>query len=152
MRGLVALSLVPLLASASPIVLDTIHNEAAPILSSSNSKELPNSYIVVFKKDVTPSIATSHQNWVQDLHLNVEYSRSELRKKSQIPFLDQAFGGLRHTYNIPGSLLGYSGHFDDEVIEHVRRHPDVSQCGIIAQVPKEHVTVISTYIRSLRLT
>ena len=132
MRGLIALSILPLLASASPIVLDTIHNEAAPILSSSNSKEVPDSYIVVFKDDVTHSAAANHHSWVQDLHLNVESSKFELRKRSQIPFLDQAFGGLQHTYNIPGSLLGYSGHFDQDVIEQVRRHPDVSRYCIIA--------------------
>lgn len=36
------------------------------------------------------------------------------------------FEGLRHTYNIAGGLRGYSGHFDREVIEQVRRHPDVA--------------------------
>ena len=135
MRGL-TLSLLPLLAYASPIVLDTIHNDAAPILSSSNSIEVPDSYIVVFKDHVTHSAASLHHNWVQDLHLNVESSKSELRKRSQIPFLDQVFGGLRHTYNIPGSLLGYSGHFDADVIEQVRRHPDVSRYCAIAYPAK----------------
>jgi hypothetical protein len=28
-------------------------------------------------------------------------------------------------------LLGYSGHFDEDVIEQVRRHPDVSQSIVI---------------------
>lgn len=33
---------------------------------------------------------------------------------------------MKHTYHIPGGLLGYSGHFDMEVIESVRRHPQVA--------------------------
>ena len=36
------------------------------------------------------------------------------------------FEGMKHTYDIAGKVLGYSGHFDDEVMEQVRRHPDVS--------------------------
>ncbi|KAL9107792.1 MAG: hypothetical protein Q9187_008375 [Circinaria calcarea] len=123
MKGLLAVSLLPLLACASPIFVDTIHNEAAPILSSSDSKEVPDSYIVIFKKDVTQTSAAAHHDWVQDLHFETENTKTELRKRSQIPMMD-TFGGLRHTYNIAGSLLGYSGHFDEDVIERVRRHPD----------------------------
>jgi len=32
---------------------------------------------------------------------------------------------LKHTYNIASEFLGYSGHFDEAVIEQLRRHPDV---------------------------
>src|SRR5271170_2445462 len=38
MRGFLGLSVLPLLAYTSPILVDTIHNEAAPILSSVNAK------------------------------------------------------------------------------------------------------------------
>ncbi|KAH0538185.1 hypothetical protein FGG08_005201 [Glutinoglossum americanum] len=126
MRSLLALSLLPLLASATPIIhTDTIHNDVAPILSSSHSKEIPDSYIVVFKKHVTAGSALEHHSWVQDLHLSTENTKSELRKRSQSFFGTDIFEGLKHTYNIAGSILGYSGHFDEEVIEQVRRHPDV---------------------------
>lgn len=117
--------LLPLLASASPVLIDTIHNEAAPVLSSTQATEIPDSYIVVFKKDVTPASATSHHDWVQDQHVEIENAKRDLHKRSQIPI--STFGGLRHTYNIAGGLLGYSGHFDESVIERVRRHPDVSK-------------------------
>lgn len=126
MRNILSLSLLPLLASASPIVIDTIHKDAAPILSSSNAKEIPNSYMVVFKKSVGQSAAAKHHDWVKGIHLEQEGFRSELRKRSQFPLADEVFEGLRHTYDIAGQLLGYSGHFDDETIESVRRHPDVS--------------------------
>ena len=147
MKGLLAVSLLPLLASASPIFVDTIHNEAAPILSSSNSKEVPDSYIVVFKKEVTHTSAAAHHDWVQDLHFETENTKTELRKRSQIPMMD-TFGGLRHTYNIAGSLLGYSGHFDEDVIEQVRRHPDVSMAAYLLQ--PYHVTVIFVHGRIFR--
>ncbi|KAF1816382.1 vacuolar serine protease [Eremomyces bilateralis CBS 781.70] len=120
--------LLPLLAAASPIVnveIGTIHKDAAPVISSVHSQEIPNSYMVVFKKHVKEEHIQAHQSWVQGIHTKGESTRMELRKRSQLPIVDEVFEGLKHTYNIPGSLLGYSGHFDDEVIEQVRRHPDV---------------------------
>ncbi|KAK5018720.1 proteinase B [Cryomyces antarcticus] len=126
MRGLFGLSLLPLIATASPMLnVGTIHNEAAPILSSVNAKDIPDSYIVVFKKHVTNNVAAAHHDWVQDLHFSTQETKTELKKRSQIPLMDNIFEGLKHTYNIGGSLMGYSGHFDEDVIEQVRRHPDV---------------------------
>lgn len=119
------LSLLPLLASTSPIVgIDTIHNGIAPLLSSSESKEIPGSYIIVFKKEVSAASVFAHHSWVQDQHEEIENTKRELRKRDQIPL--GIFSGLKHTFDIAGSLLGYSGHFDENVIERIRRHPDVS--------------------------
>ncbi|KAL9101652.1 MAG: hypothetical protein Q9163_003108 [Psora crenata] len=123
MRGASALLLMPLLASASPVHLDTIHSDAAPILSSSLYEEVPDSYMVVFKNHVSHADALDHHGWVQDLHVQVETARTR-RDISQSAF--PTFEGLKHTYNIPGGLLGYSGHFDEEVIEKIRRHPQVA--------------------------
>jgi hypothetical protein len=143
MKGLIAWSLLPLLASASPIIgVDTIHNDAAPVLSSSTSQTIPDSYIVVFKKDVSHSAAAQHHDWVKDQHTGCMKAKRDLHKRSQTPFVD--FSGLKHTYNIAGALLGYSGHFDEEVIERVRRHPDVS-CTLFHQVlsRNKHVMPLS---------
>ncbi|GAD95408.1 autophagic serine protease Alp2 [Paecilomyces variotii No. 5] len=125
---------LPLLAAASPVIVDSIHNGAAPVLSSANAKEVPDSYIVVFKKHVTADAAAAHHSWVQDIHYDAENQRTELRKRSQFPFQDQIFDGLKHTYNIAGQMMGYSGHFDDSVIEQVRRHPDVEYIEKDAEV------------------
>ncbi|KAJ9603959.1 proteinase B [Cladophialophora chaetospira] len=125
MKGLL-LSLLPLLAAGSPVLVDTIHNDAAPVISSSNAKEIPDSYMVIFKKHVTERAASAHHSWIQDTHSSHEGRKLELRKRDQAPMADDTvFEGLRHTYNIPGGLLGYAGHFDEGVIELVRRHPDV---------------------------
>ena len=122
MKGL--LLLLPL-AAASPFSTGTIHKDVAPLLSSSNAIEVPNSYVIKFKKHVTHEAANKHHSWVQDLHYTTQNTKTELRKRDQFPFEDTVFEGLRHTYNIAGNFLGYSGHFDDDVIEQVRRHPDV---------------------------
>jgi cerevisin len=125
--GLISLSLLPLLASSAPTFsTETIHGDAAPLLTSANAEEIPDSYIVVFKKHVSEASASDHHSWVQNIHSESENVRTELRKRSQFPITTEIFDGLKHTYTIAGDFLGYSGHFDDEVIEKVRRHPDVS--------------------------
>lgn len=124
---------------ASPIFDTTVVNkDSAPLLSSASAAdhEIPNNYIVVFKKDVGDDAASAHHSWVTDIH---ETSVASLRKRSQIPLMehasngDEAFPldvdsltGLKHKYNISGGLTGYSGSFDDSVLEEIRKHPAVS--------------------------
>ena len=98
----------------------------APVIQSTNAKHIPNSYIVKFKDHVKHHEAAAHHAWVNDLHVQTEQRKFELRKRSSIPFVDEVMEGLKHTYNIAGSFMGYSGHFDDAVLEQLRRHPDVS--------------------------
>lgn len=127
MRGIISLTLLPMLASSAPTFsTETIHQDAAPLISSANSVEVPDSYIVVFKKHVSEKAASDHHTWVQDIHSAGEIERTELRKRSQFPITTDIFEGLKHTYKIGAGFLGYSGHFDDSVIEKVRAHPDVS--------------------------
>ena len=94
-------------------------------MSSANAEEIPDSYIIKFKSHVTDKHAANHHAWVQDLHQSTESRKLELRKRSQSPLVGDVFDGLKHTYNIAGSLLGYSGHFSEDVIEEIRSHPDV---------------------------
>ncbi|KAL4896030.1 peptidase S8/S53 domain-containing protein [Aspergillus ambiguus] len=124
MKGFLGLTLLPLLTAANPIGVGSIHNEAAPILSAANAKEVPDSYIVVFKKHVNDDAAAAHHTWVQDIH-DSQFSRTELKKRSLWDLGDELYLGLKSTFNIAGSLMGYSGHFHEDVIEQVRRHPDV---------------------------
>jgi cerevisin len=125
MRGFVALSLACVAAAAPSFKYGTIHDGAAPILSTAAAEEVPNSYIIKFKKHVTESSAAEHHTWVQKLHGENEEARLELRKRGEIPLADGVYNGLKHTYKISSEFLGYSGHFDDSTIEEVRRHPDV---------------------------
>jgi cerevisin len=133
MRGFLGLAALPALAAGSPLFIDTIHSEAAPIVSSVNSKHIPDSYLVVFKDHVTKAAAEAHHLWVQGVHDDSHSERMELRKRSMSSEQDSIFSGLKHTYHIPGKLLGYSGHFDEDVIEKVRSHPDVRTPHVIPQ-------------------
>jgi cerevisin len=109
------------------VQVGTIHNDAAPILSSTEAKPIANQYMVVFKKHVKHEKTKDHHAWVQSIHTKSQDDRMELRKRSQFPVTTDIFDGLKHTYNIVGGMVGYSGHFDDETIEAIRNHPDVSQ-------------------------
>jgi cerevisin len=123
MKGFLGLTLLPLLAAASPTWTGSIHNGAAPILSSTSAKEIPDAYIVVFKQHVGASAAAAHHSWVQDIH--TDNVRMELKKRSLFGFDSDPYLGLKHTFHVAGSLMGYAGHFHEDVIEQVRRHPDV---------------------------
>ncbi|KAI1815403.1 peptidase S8/S53 domain-containing protein [Poronia punctata] len=127
MRGLIALSFAVVASAAPSFGIETIHDGAAPIISSSTAEEIPNSYIIKFKDHVSASSASDHHSWVQQLHGDRENQRTELRKRGQLPLVGDVdvFSGLKHTIKIGESFLGYTGHFDDSVIEEVRNHPDV---------------------------
>ncbi|KAL2846437.1 peptidase S8/S53 domain-containing protein [Aspergillus pseudoustus] len=127
MKGFLGVALLPLLTVASPVAVESIHNGAAPILSSTNAKEIPDSYIVVFKKHIDSDAASVHHSWVQDIH-GQQTGRSDLKKRFlglEFGFGDELYEGLKDTFNIAGSLIGYSGHFHEDTIEEIRKHPDV---------------------------
>jgi cerevisin len=136
MKLAVSLSLLSV-AIASPLTIHigTIHQEAAPLLSSANAKVIPNAYIVKFKDHVKQEDAKAHHVWISELHTQHEERKFELKKRSQFPVVDEVFHGLKHTFDIAGSFLGYSGHFDDAVIEELRRNPDVSQTCCFQRIP-----------------
>ncbi len=80
--------------------------------------------MVVFKKHVKDT--KKHHDWVQSVHTKNNEERMELRKRGQFPVTTELFNGLKHTFEIANGMMGYSGHFDDETLEAIRRHPDVS--------------------------
>ena len=131
MKSVISLALAAVAAS-SPMVIDTIHNDAAPIHSSSYSEPIANNYMIVFKDHVTDAGAKAHQSWVQDIH-EKQMMKTELKKRGQTSLQEEIYQGLKHTYSMPG-LMGYSGHFDEDTIERVRRHPDVEYIELDSEV------------------
>ena len=142
MKGIAGLTLLPLLAAAKPVFkADTlshqsIDNDAAPLISSVDAETIPDSYLIAFKDHVDHRDAAAHHNWVQDIHESTLNTKLELRKRSQAPFVDTVFDGLKHTYNMAG-LKGYSGHFDEDVIDKIRKHPDVSTAHHLLILPSK---------------
>lgn len=124
MKVAVGLSLAAVAAASRSFKAETIHSGAAPILSSTNAEHVPDSYIIKFKSHVSPAAASEHHSWVQDLHTGLEAQRIELRRRDN--GFNTFFSGLKHTFSLGSDFMGYSGHFDEETIEKVRNHPDVS--------------------------
>lgn len=123
---------LPLLALASPVMkVGSIDSHIAPLLSSTTAAEIPDRYIVVFKDHVTHDVASEHHSWVQTVHTKRSEERAALARRGllQVPFLETMYEGMKHTYSVPG-FLGYSGHFDAETVEAIRRQPDVGDCTV----------------------
>jgi len=134
LMAILAATSAPVLVVASPI-LDSTVIAKAPLLSSlsASDHEIPNSYIVVFKKGVDSKTVDAHQNWIQETHA------SNLRKRSQAPVGEKPSGnflntviddvetltGLKHSFDIAGAFKGYSGAFDESTLDLIRSHPDV---------------------------
>jgi len=99
---------------------------------SASDHEIPNSYIVVFKKGVNSNAADAHHTWIQEAHA------SSLKKRSQTPlgkpstnFLNtvidevETLTGFKHSFDIAGAFKGYAGSFDESTLDLIRSHPDV---------------------------
>ncbi|KAF4122916.1 cerevisin [Geosmithia morbida] len=136
MRSVATLALVAL-AQAASFSTGTIHSDAAPILSSIDSENIPDSYIIKFKDHVDESAAATHHSWIQSVHSEAEDQFLELRKRGEDSLLGKVFHGMKHTFSI-GEFKGYAGHFHPDVIEKIRGHPDVEYI--------EHDTMVHTML------
>ncbi|KAG8220428.1 peptidase S8/S53 domain-containing protein [Butyriboletus roseoflavus] len=70
-----------------------------------------NSYIVVLKDDIPPSLMQNHLNFLQSAHLSDSFLG------------DNVAFGLRHVYDT--HIKGYAGEFTDGVLEQIRAMPEV---------------------------
>lgn len=69
-----------------------------------------NSYIVLLKDDLPPSIMNSHMSFLLAAH-------------NDDPLVGDDLAGINHIYE--GHITGYAGRFTDKVIEQIRRMPEV---------------------------
>ena len=96
--------------------------EEAPLISALDAETIDHQYIVVFKDHVKAAQADEHHAWVKDLH------HTSLRKRDQVDFSTTNWDlitGLKHVYNDVLGFTGYSGAFSDDVVEQLRKSPDV---------------------------
>ncbi|KAK6504946.1 Suppressor of the cold-sensitive snRNP biogenesis mutant brr1-1 [Arthrobotrys musiformis] len=134
LMAVLAVATGPILVVASPVSTSVVSR--APLLStlSASDHEIPDSYIIVFKKGVDAESVDAHHSWIQKTHA------SSLKKRSQVPlggkpsssFLntvvegaEDLVEGLKHTFDIADSFKGYSGSFDQDTLDLIRSHPDV---------------------------
>ena len=66
----------------------------------------------MLKDDISPLIMQNHLNFLTAAH------------ESDTLLADDAFSGLKHVYD--GLIKGYAGSFTDNVVEQIRRMPEVA--------------------------
>ncbi|KXS10972.1 hypothetical protein M427DRAFT_115414 [Gonapodya prolifera JEL478] len=91
----------------------------APLLSSTNAAVIPDRYVVVLKKDLHPDTVRSHGLWVAE-------SCHHYSKHAKRDSVGAFFTGVKRFFSVGDSFQGYAGHFDDNVLEQIRSHPDVA--------------------------
>ncbi|KAF9938838.1 serine protease [Mortierella antarctica] len=106
-------ALVLVAASSAAAQFAPCHSEAllAPLLASDNAEVIPDSYFVVFKNGIR---AQDNSGWVQDLH----------QRDVSVNGLSDLDSGVRHVFDM-GSFQGLAGRFSPEVLDEIRRNPDV---------------------------
>lgn len=106
-------TVVLLMASTAAALPSFLQSERlAPIVSSANADIIPDSYFVVFKNGVR---ANDHSAWVHDLHK---------RDLTANGLWDSITSGVKHVYDM-GDFQGIAGRFRPEVLDEIRKNPDV---------------------------
>ncbi|KAF8924225.1 serine protease [Dissophora ornata] len=111
-----------LLAASSAVAYPSfIHSERmAPVISSIEAEVVPDSYIVVFKSGVSVS---DHAAWVRDISFR-DTVRNDASDDDDDSLGDGIASGVRHVYDM-GEFQGLAGRFRPDVLDEIRRHPDV---------------------------
>ncbi|KAF9084671.1 serine protease [Mortierella sp. GBA35] len=93
----------------------------APVISSVEADIIPDSYFVVFKDGVR---VHEHSAWVRELHHEDVAANGALWGDNGED--GEGLGsGVRHVYDM-GSFQGLAGRFRPEVLNEIRRNPDVA--------------------------
>ena len=115
---LAGVSLLIIQAAATPLSTSPIVQRAsnqyrviAPLHESSAPEtHVQDSYIVVLKDGIEPTLVSNHMNFLQNVHAADAAA--------------DAFTGLTHVYDT--HVKGYAGRFSDFVLDHIRSMPEVA--------------------------
>lgn len=108
--------------TTSPSFLHSSDRFLAPIISSVEADTIPDSYFVVFKDGVR---VHEHSAWVRELHREDMVANGAMWDGGEFGGDDEFMSGVRHVYDM-GSFQGLAGRFSPEVLNEIRRNPDVS--------------------------
>lgn len=110
--------LVATIASAKPL---SYQDNLAPLYISPETETIANSYIVVLKDHLSVNDIKEHAGWINSISSNHknQYKTSDWLN----PHTTTA--GIEHVYDTP-NLKGYSGKFDDRILQAIRESDDVA--------------------------
>jgi len=93
-------------------------NDVAPLVSSESAQVIPDSYIVVFKKQIDSTKVDYHHSCIHDYV-------AEERRLSKRGLLEDMVSGIKHVFNFK-DFQGYSGSFSNEILDKIRRSEEVA--------------------------
>mgnify|MGYP003365525251 FL=1 len=110
--------------------------DALPLIQ--REEPIASGFIVLLKDNVSKESFDFQRLWVQDAQIQ---SLSKLDSSAQADFSSAVAaagfkdlkGGIKHIYN-NDFLKGYSGYFTPEVVDMLRRHPDVASVEVDSTV------------------
>ncbi|EFR04333.1 proteinase R [Nannizzia gypsea CBS 118893] len=100
---------IPLALAAASVI-----NGAEILETRAGVQTLADKYIVVMNDGMTDKDFDSHRSWVNRTH------RRRLVRRGA-----KAMTGMKHTYRFPTGMKGYSGHFDEQMINEIAKRADV---------------------------
>ena len=110
--------------------------DALPLIQ--REEPIAGGFIVLLKDNVSKESFDFQRLWVQDAQIQ---SLAKLDSSAQAEFssivsaagFENAKGGIKHIYD-SDFLKGYSGYFTPEVVDMLRRHPDVASVEVDSTV------------------
>lgn len=120
-------AVVSLVAHASRVAAAQIPH----LTSFSSLEDVAASYVVVLRGGLQGEIVRSHLEWVERIHLEKSYWKAKLRKQSRFQDADHDIKRVKHTYNIGGGLVGYSGYFDESLIKRIDQCTEVRSNSLV---------------------
>lgn len=101
----------------------------APLIASHSAGEnvIPNRYIVVLKKDVSPEEVDFHKELVNQIQMEAATELSEddafFTSTNDKTLSISVTGGIQDSFDVAGLLNGYIGYFTDAVVDLIRFNP-----------------------------
>lgn len=89
--------------------LQRAHITLAPLVENEHPHgSINNSYIIMFKQGVSPTLMDNHLNFLQTAQQ-----------------AEDSMSGVKHAYTVGNSVHGYAGEFSEETVEQLRGMPEV---------------------------
>ena len=99
------------LSTSSNVFISSAPLALAPLVAVEHPHgSINNSYIVILKDDLPSTVMETHMSFLQTTH-------------SANPLMDDV-SGVQQVYN--GHVTGYAGRFTEQVVEQIRRMPEVA--------------------------
>ncbi|CAI2192228.1 1283_t:CDS:2 [Funneliformis geosporum] len=105
--------------SAAPYYTSQPESSLAPLYTSDSAQVIPDSYIVVLKKQLEKAKVEYHHECVHN------FVAEEKRSLSKRSLLGDLVSGIKHTFEF-NNFQGYSGRFTNEVLDRIRRSDEVA--------------------------